>query len=228
MVGKDIYGKFEEIPEYLLELMKNGPVDNGDNFTIEDVAWAGSNFDLDTGALLKEKGQDPHGFLYLLISALVKGQQPKKNIRDVRRSVQKIVSEITGKKSKKGPIKIGDDEILLEVGVLYFKKYYESGMSEKGIEIEPLVKAILNREEYKSMPKKRNADLENLTHDIAKKFKKQKDLYLARATSDNDWDRNIGLAKFRKLESALGDLESIGISVDVEIAQPTRPAKPLK
>jgi hypothetical protein len=86
-----------EVPEYLKNSKNNKPVDNGDNFTIEDVAWAGSNFDLDTDALLNEKGQDPHDFLYLLISALVKGQQPKKNIRDVRQSVQKIISEITGK-----------------------------------------------------------------------------------------------------------------------------------
>jgi len=218
----------EQVPEYLKKIQDSGPVDNGANFTIEDVGWTGSNFDLDTDALLDKKGQDPHGFLYLLILALVKGHQPNMREREVKRGVQKIVSEITGEKANKGPIKIGDNDILLEVGALYFREFYDSGTLDKGIEIEPLVKAVLGDDKYKDISIERNSNLENLVHDIAKKFRNQKDLYLLRATSDDDWDRNLGLVRYRKLQKALGDLESIGIPVDIKIAQPTRLAKPLK
>jgi hypothetical protein len=177
---------------------------------------------------LNKKGQDPHGFVYLLILALVKGHQPNMREREVKRGVQKIVSEITGEKANKGPIKIGDNDIILEVGALYFRAFYDSGMLDKGIEIEPLVKAVLGGDKYKDISIERNSNLENLVHDIAKKFRNQKDLYLLRATSDDDWDRNLGLTKFRTLQRALGDLESIGIPVDIKIAQPTRLTKPLK
>ena len=55
----------EKAPEYLKKIQDSGPVDNSDNFTIEDDGWTGSSYDLDTDVLLNEEGQDPHVLLYI-------------------------------------------------------------------------------------------------------------------------------------------------------------------
>ena len=66
---------------------------------------------------------------------------------------------------------------------------------------------------------------DNLPKILATKFNEAKDLYLSRATTDDDWGR---IRAFPELNAAIESLAATGIPIDQTTLKPTRLTKNLK
>jgi hypothetical protein len=212
----------EEIPEYIKEMQKDGPVKNNTNFGLEDIAWAGGDSDVEE--LTSKFGQDPFSPLQMLLFALIKGNSPDVRPHEILTRTQKALTAITGKPASKGKPKSDYHLLLLEIGWLYYAELFDNGLKDEGIKLREIIRSVIHRN-LAAIEKQKNVAPENLERVLERKFNKNKELYLARATTDNDWGRMDG---FSDLSKGLKLLAKAGISIDPNAVQPTRLAKNTK
>ncbi|MDX8398701.1 MAG: hypothetical protein R8K20_00450, partial [Gallionellaceae bacterium] len=170
----------EEIPDYIREMQKGGPVKNNTNFGVEDLAWVGSDGKLDPDTVIAKHGQDPFGPLQLLIYALIRGHTPEANHQEIRNRVQRAISAITGQEPKRGKIENDYHGILLEVAWQYFVELHENHMEDNGIELQKIVRKVLG-DDIEGIATKSGVSVESLERGLVRKFQEKKDIYLARA-----------------------------------------------
>lgn len=211
----------EEIPDYVKAQMENGPIARPDNFGPEDLVWTGFKGDLDPDEIVSERGQDPFDPLQLLLMALVRGQAPEASSHEIRSRTQKALTAITGEAPRRGAIERNYHPMLLEIAWRYFEALYENNMNEKGIELQPLVRDVLG-DDRDAIAAENGINPDNLERNLVKKFAKTKDLYLSRATLDDDWDRVRG---FPDLNAAIESLAAAGIPINQTVLKPTRLTK---
>ena len=219
----------DEVPEYLKKLPKGDPLKLGDGFGPEDIAWVGG--ELDVEVLTSEHGQDPFNPLHLLLFALISGNDPDARPHEIRSRTQKAIAAISGKPAPKGRPKSDYHSLLLEIAWLYFLEVYKNGMREKviekngkqkkDIELLQIVKSVINRNRA-VIERTANVDTEHLEKTLERLFRENKNLYLARATTDNDWGRMDGLSDLR---NAMKLLSKAGIPIDQTAVKATRLAK---
>jgi len=214
----------EEIPEYLKKLSKGGPIKSDDGFGPEDVAWTGKLGELDPDEIIAEQGQDPFNPLQLLLMALVRGHTPEAKSQEVLSITQTAFTAITGKKPRRGAIERDYHALLQEVAWRYFVALVANNMSDGDIELQPIVRDVLGAD-TEQIAAEHGVEPDNLPKILATKFNEAKDLYLSRATTDDDWDR---IRAFPDLNAAIESLATAGIKVDQTTLKPTRLAKNLK
>lgn len=195
----------EDVPDYLKERQKGGPIKLDDNFGHEDVVWQGENYDLDPDEVLEESGYDPGSILSKVISAIVSGYQPDLDRTEIKKLTRKIEDMILGVRSP-GRREEDDYNALLEIADEYHKAWHEAhpdGRSE--IQLRPIVRKVVD-DKFSDLPEQRNIEKENYIRKLGDKFKKNKDFLLVRATFDSDFTRNSDYQAFKTALEKLGRL----------------------
>jgi hypothetical protein len=211
----------EEIPEYLKKLSKGGPIKPDGGFGPEDMAWTGSKGELDPDAIIDERGQDPFNTLQLLLMALVRGYSRDASSQEVLSRTQTALAAITGEKPRRGAIERDYHALLQEVAWRYFVALVDNNMSDGDIELQPIVREVLGAD-TEQIAAEHGVEPDNLPKILATKFNEAKDLYLSRATTDDDWAR---IRAFPELNAAIKSLVAAGIPIDQTALKPTRLAK---
>lgn len=207
----------EEIPDYLEKLQSEGQ-NNQDNFGPEDVYSSGEKGDLDSEVLLAKRGYDPHPPLTLLLSALIKGHNPELSDNELKKRLREVVASITNE-NKTGRGHVDDNDALLEIAWAYHSANYEINLKGEGaIKLRPIVRKIVDQK-FSDVFKSRNIEKDNYIRKLEDKFNDDKDLYLSRATHDDDWGRTDKIQQLSKLVKQLG---SLGIPVDIGEVKPRR------
>lgn len=212
----------DEVPEYLKEYQASELFENVDNFGPEDMAWSGSDRDVDD--LLAEHGQDPYSPLQLLLFALIRGSSPDIRPHEVLSRTQKAITAITGKPFPTGKPKSDYHALLLEIGWLYYLALYDNGLKDEGISLRPIVQSVINRDTAK-IERETNTSYESLVQTLERKFRATRDVYLARATTDDEWGRAKSYSNLREGAKLLA---KAGISIEPLAIAPVRLAKNVK
>ena len=210
-----------KIPEYLKELSKGGPINSNDGFGSEDVAWSGLKGELDPDEIIAKHGQDPFNQLQLLLMVLVRGHNPDASSQENLSKTQKAITAITGEKPRRGKVEVDYHTLLQEVASRYFDALHANHLNEADIPVLPIVRDVLGANAAE-IAAEHGVDPQNLERILVNKFNAVKDLYLARAASDHDYDR---VRSFTDLNAAIKSLAAAGIRIDQSFVEPTRLAK---
>ena len=211
----------EEIPEYLKRLSLAGPIKSDDGFGPEDMVWTGRKGELDPDDFIGEHDQDPFNPLQLLLMALVRGQTPDASSQEVLSRTQKALTAITSETPLRGAIERDYHDLLLEVAWRYFEALIANNMNDGDFAVQPIVRDVLGGD-AEGISAEHGIDSKNLERNLVNKFVENKDLYLSRATMDDDWDR---VRSFPELNAAIESLATAGIPIDQTALKPTRLAK---
>lgn len=111
--------------------------------------------------------------------------------------------------------------MLQEVAWRYFVALVGNNMRDGKIELQPIVRDVLGADTNR-IAAEHGVEPDNLPKILATKFNYAKDLYLSRATLDDDWDR---VRAFPDLNAAIESLATAGIPIDQTALKPTRLAK---
>ncbi len=197
----------DAIPEYLRKMAKEGPIKLQDSFGPEDLVWTGEDGQLDPEELIAEHGFEPETSLEVILMALVKGHSPDIEHDALLQRLKTAKAGIIGSVLS-GRGEVDDHRILKEVAWEYFKRFHElrrSAGNRKKVKLAPVVRSVIETQ-FPELHKLRNIDPENLYKLIERKFKKDKDIILVRATLDDDWDR-FSQPKMRKAIEAIAQLQ---------------------
>lgn len=182
----------DEIPEYVKEMTQSGrAAELNDNFDSSDVVWTGFDGELDPYEIMDEYGFEPETNLENLLAALIKGHAPEISDEELINSTTNAMAEIARSRKATGRPEVNDNEIIKEVAWAYHDAFYELGISG-GSNAKPKLRYIVRKviEEYfPDTAKERSVELDSLCRLIERKFKKDLDIHLARATCDDDYDR---------------------------------------
>lgn len=211
----------EDIPDFMKELSKGDFKRPDDGFGPEDIVWAGQKGDLDPDELIAKHGQDPYNQLQLLVMALVRGHTPTARSQDILSRTQTAMTAITGEKPRRGKIEVDYHSLLQEVAWRYFAAFYEGNLNDADVALLPIVRVVLS-EDAARIAAEHGIEVANLERILVRKFEAKKDLYLSRATLDDDWDR---VRSFSELKKAAELLAKAGIPIDQTGLKPTRLAK---
>lgn len=203
----------EEVPEYLKELQEGGPTVAQDNFGPEDVVWTGEDGKLDPYEILDEHGFEPETNLENLLAAVTKGHNPGISDEDLRKRIARATKAISNSERAVGRPKTDDYAIIKEVAWAFHEASYmpnRAGKLSEWPSLRPIVGRVIE-EQFPSVSKERNMELDNLCRVIERKFKKHMNVNLVRATCDDDYDRFRENSKLRKVVDSMREL---GIPAD--------------
>ena len=152
------------------------------------------------------------------MSALIKGHNPELSDNELKKRLREVVASITNE-NKTGRGHVDDNDALLEIAWAYHSANYEINLKGEGaIKLRPIVRKIVDQK-FSDVFKSRNIEKDNYIRKLEDKFNDDKDLYLSRATHDDDWGRTDKIQQLSKLVKQLG---SLGIPVDIGEVKPRR------
>lgn len=189
---------------------------------IEDVNWLGPDGELDFADDLKLSGYEPESPLRLIIRAVIAADRDP-NLAPtawagiaLAREEAALAALIGG--PGPGRREADDYDLLLEVARKFLAAFWADDAPRGSMIKEKLWEPSLARIIKTVIPddhpliRQRGVDgPEGLRKLLERKFRKQKDLLLARASSDFNDDR---LGRHRKVKAALKALEELGIASD--------------
>lgn len=208
--------KEKELPEYL----KGQSYDNDDNFGPEDVVWTGSDGELDPDGLVLEKGWEHRNPLYQVIRALIAGHQPNLLAQELESLTRRVCAQITGD-AKSGISDDDDSPLLLEIGYRYHAALYEQDKRPSGsVPLKPIVREVVVEHGRTHRGAKMSAE-DSLVETLVRKFKKDPDLWLSRATTDDPYYSPGRMDDIRSLKKALQLLGKAGVKADLQKIKPS-------
>lgn len=209
--------KKNKLPEYL-ENLKPEDIINKDNFGPEDTYWPGKNGDLDSEALLQKHGSEWNTNLDLLLTSLIKGQAPDLNDIEFQNRLR-VVKKTILSRSERGRSKNDDGNAILEIAwKCHQRMYQENTTNIKDIKLRPIVRQVVEMF-YSEVPVKRNITQDSYIEGLEEKFMQNPDLYLSRATRNQEWERTLPFKRLKKIGDQLNALE---IPCDTSVFRPRR------
>ena len=107
-----------------------------------------------------------------------------------------------------------DYDLLLQIAWEYFVAFWKSGGKEP--EVAPIVKRIIARLPQTEI-RKFHAESDSVTSRLGRKFRKERDVLLARVSSQIVWNR---MDKLRDISDVVKRMRTLGISVRLETIEP--------
>lgn len=211
----------EEIPEYLKALEVRGKVVQEDNFGPEDVAWTGTDGTLDPDELIQQMGREHRTPLFQVVRAMIAGHQPGMRQHELEGLTRKVCDQISGQ-SRPGTTDVDDGPLLLEIAHRYHTALYDAGEWPTGIvPLQPIVRDVVS-EFGNAHRKHRMPDTENLAKALGRKFKKEKDLWLSRATTEDPLYAPNRFNDLKLLINGLRLLAEAGVPLEIHQVRPTK------
>lgn len=212
----DMAEQDEKLPEYL----KGQSYDNDDNSGPEDVVWTGSNGELDPDGLVRKRGWEHRSPLYQVIRALIAGHQPGLSAHDLEGLTRRVSEQITGD-VKPGNSDDDDSPLLMEIAYRYHAALYQQGKWPYGsVPLNPIVREVVVEHGKTYRGAKMPAE-DSLVQSLVRKFKKDPDLWLSRATTDDPYYSPGRMDDIRSLKKALQLLEEAGLKADLHRIKPS-------
>jgi hypothetical protein len=220
----------EEIPAFM-----KADSSGMDKWGPDDLPWMGDKGDLDVEQLLAEPGYDPPSPLEYILLAVIDGNpvqpaperkstKPRKQSPNKRDSgsrstregrLETALAALTGTiRRKRGMDEKDDYELLLQIAWKYHCLFWTNG--NKPAEIDPIVRACIEPLPSKD-PRVQMAKTSSVVARLRKKFLKNKDLYLVRATEQRNIER---MDRLKDLEAILKRMEKLGIRLDLGALRP--------
>jgi hypothetical protein len=184
----------------------------------EDVTWLGEHGKLDPAELLKDKGYDPEPPLEPILLAIIDAYpgedvtDPQEQAKDRQDRLTRALSALKGKERKRGMKERADYDLLLEIAWRYWDEWYRTHSTP---DLAPLIKRVLA--DTPRLPQHANTELDSIVRRLRDKFEKNRDLLLARVTSENDWSR---LDTVREINQIIDRMAALGIRVVPHSAKP--------
>lgn len=209
-------------PEYLKTFKKPASAAAPDNFDHTDLVWTGaSSFDdsastadghehaVDPDALMASQGWDFRSPLQQVLTALVAGYRTTLDDYERHALVREIESKLLGG-AKRGPPEKDDSALLLEIAFRYHAAYVEGHGALPAI--LPICQKVV--EEYRKDLGREGSD-ENLPKTLVRKFEKDPDLWLVRATAGDGYYAPGRMNQIHKLVAGLTLLQEAGVGLDL-------------
>ena len=189
----------------------------------DDLSWVGAEGEEDFTAALASAGYEPEAPIRLVIRAIVaahaKSETPEADRARVARDREEAaLAALVG---GPGPGRRQSDryELLLQIARKFLEVFWAEdaprGLVVKGKAwqpaLDPIIKAVVP-DDHPLIAENNLDGGDNLRKVLRRNFTDQKDLLLARASSDNNMDR---LDQRIKLKAALKALEDLGIASDL-------------
>jgi len=124
--------------------------------------------------------------------------------------LRKAISAISGRRMTKRP-NYEEYYLLIEIAKEFFKSYFEGDKNEP--ELKPIIAAALPRQRKKI----KHGTPQSQIDDLARKFNRDRDLLLVRATTGPDWDPLDRDNRMRRAAEALAEL---GVPIAVGYSAP--------
>ncbi len=150
----------------------------------EDATWIGEDGELDPSALLHELGYDPDPPLVLILLAIIDAHSSVES-SDRQDRLEQALKALTGVKRKPGMDNKDDYDLLLEVAWRYWRQWCQTRSSP---EVAPIVREVIDSLP-EADPRKRHAAPASTVRRLSDKFKENRDVLLARVTSEQEWER---------------------------------------
>jgi len=177
-----------------------------DNFGPEDVTPTAYLDKFDTDDYVSKFGHDPESPLALLVRAIIAAQPKSK--KDDEKRFRQAFSALSGKTLTK---KRADDyDALLKMAWLYHCEKHERPNEE------PVLNHLAEKVFGEAQSVYRGVK-ENVIKTMVRNFKQDKLLLLARATSQNDWNR---MDEVRELKKIADQLDNVGVPTDKKAIRP--------
>jgi hypothetical protein len=124
--------------------------------------------------------------------------------------LRKSIAAITGKRMTKRP-NYEEYYLLLNIARDFFKAYFDSGRNDP--ELKPIIAAVLAEQKEKI----KYGSIQSQIDDLARKFNRQRDLLLARATTTLDWDP---LDRDNRIRRVAEELAELGVPIATGYSAP--------
>ena len=197
----------EPVPDYM-----QGHAGRGvENLGPEDCAWLGKDGNIDPDEILKANGYDPDPPLELILGAIIDAH-PAKDSRQDR--LENALEALTGVKRKRGMNSKNDYDLLLQIAWEYHVAHLNG--EEYETEVAPIAKRVIERLPPND-PRKPRAGLISVIRRLVRKFNKDRDLLLTRATSQMDWFR---MHDVNAIRDVVKKIEELGIPANVGSVKP--------
>lgn len=132
------------------------------------------------------------------------------DVADRELRLRKSIAAITGKRMARRP-NYEEYYLLLDVAREFFKLYFESGRNEP--QLKPIIAKVLAKQKMKIKYGSRQSQID----DLARKFNRDRDLLLVRATTSHDWDP---LDRYNRMRQAAVELAELGVPIEVGYSAP--------
>lgn len=177
-----------------------------DNFGPEDITPGAYLRGYDSEKYFLKYDRDPEDSLAMLVRAIIAAHPNPKKCDEER--FRKAVTALTGKTLSKR--KTDDYDALIRMAWLYHTEKTRDIKAK--VQIEPLAKSVMgeNQTTDRGTP-------ESVIKKLARDFKKHKIVLLARATSQQDWER---MDHIRTLQNLTLKLNKAGIPADKTAIRP--------
>ena len=190
----------EDIPDHI----KQGCPKKGlEGVRGERLPWISEDGKLDPDVILQECGYDQHAPLIYILSAIIEANPMQDSGSNTTR-LEVTLAALIGEGSKRGMDELDDYNILLDVAWNYVIAFYAGGLVAP--QVQPIVRSVVERLPEKD--RRRIADPESVVRRISRKFRKDKNLLLARVTGEYNPDRRD---KMRAINKVLRQLNDLGI-----------------
>lgn len=185
--------------------------------TVEDIAWMGDDGKLDSDALLTDRGYDPLPELHYILLAIIDAvQEPAKSgaSREVR--LETALAALTGSmRGRRGMNKKDDYELLIQIAWEYQRRFWADDCASP--EIDPIIREAVDRLSPGD-PRRNMATVASVVTRLRRKFVRDKNLYIVRATEQMDPRR---MDKLYAIHDILRRMQDLGIHVDLSVLRPS-------
>ncbi|MBZ0217184.1 MAG: hypothetical protein K8F25_11560 [Fimbriimonadaceae bacterium] len=200
----------DETPYYL----KGDEVVGLKNMGPEDTVWIGEDGKLDPDVVIADYGHDPETPLVWIVQAIIDAHPSDNPWEDHPKRLRQAISVLTNSGGA-GRSPVDYNDLLLEIARRYYASHYEE---KKEPELRPIVRAVVI-EMGVDVISRRNIQRDSLIEKLEDKFNADKDLWLSRATMDDDSNR---MDKARAVKNIIKEMNKLGIEANVEMVKPRR------
>jgi hypothetical protein len=177
----------------------------------EDAKYVGEiNREIDPDEIIKKHGYDPLTPLELLLLAIIDAHKLRTPAERANR-LYRALNALTGHR-KQGRASVDDYPVLLDIAWRYHRIHFRKPGNE--IDLAPIIRASIGS--FPNAPRSENA-WDSRIRRMRRKFVAHKDVYLVRATSQDDWKR---MDTLRILTSVAEQLRSIGVPIELATIAP--------
>lgn len=176
------------------------------NFDVSDQIWLGDDGQLDPYALLSEAGWQVESPLEIILHSIAEAHAQIEDLADTRRRTSSAMALLLGQ-PKKGRKPVEDEDLLLEVGRRYWREWL---VHREKTALRPIVASVLASLPPDDPRLQLPADERSRAVRLEAKFRKRRDLILARVTLSEAWESRDSARIIRRV---LGDLETLGVAI---------------
>jgi len=196
----------KEIPAYIKEMEKSGPVEDRSNFGPEDVEIPGGDGEPRIETLFAHLGSPNVVPLFLVVAGLVKGADPGADPAEIRRRTNVIVGKIRGRR-KSDDRRIPDERLLERIAAAWVARVVLEDLEPDSVVLRAIVRRVIaEAEDVKSQSE------ESTIRRLERKFRERRDELASEVMVRGYQDRYR--AKFADVEKSLAEF---GVTVDCTV-----------